>query len=230
MVAPPESAFLSSDVSLNIKLLVQVLHGSMPEMVDVADRPLSYTDALSCRAGVAVSDLYLSCQLHAHGQPLGLPERTCNMPGSRLRWNEWITFRAKYCDLSPDAWVALTLIGSAGPLAARTIGTARLPLFSEAQQLRTGVVTVHEPRSTHHQWGDNAARQRSRRAHRTGCCRLCNLFHSRGRGACRRTSGGAPPQQRGRRHRGGAPAPVARRAQAPVAQASFFQKLSLLYG
>jgi phosphatidylinositol 3-kinase len=86
--------------------------------------------------------LYLSCQLHAHGQPLGLPERTCNMPGSRLRWNEWITFRAKYCDLSPDAWVALTLIGSAGPLAARTIGTARLPLFSEAQQLRTGVVTV----------------------------------------------------------------------------------------
>ena len=142
MVAPPESAFLSSDVSLNIKLLVQVLHGSMPEMVDVADRPLSYTDALSCRAGVAVSDLYLSCQLHAHGQPLGLPERTCNMPGSRLRWNEWITFRAKYCDLSPDAWVALTLIGSAGPLAARTVGTARLPLFSEAQQLRTGVVTV----------------------------------------------------------------------------------------
>ena len=33
------------------------------------------------------------------------------MPGSRLRWNEWITFHAKYCDLSPDAWVALTVIG-----------------------------------------------------------------------------------------------------------------------
>ena len=143
MAQPPESAFLSSDVALNIKLNACNLHGSMPEVgADGADRPLSYADGLARRAGVAVSDLYLSCQLHAHGQPLGLPERTCNMPGSRLRWNEWITFRAKYCDLSPDAWVALTLVGSAAPSAARTIGTARLALFNDAQQLRTGVVTV----------------------------------------------------------------------------------------
>ena len=64
------------------------------------------------------------------------------MPGSRLRWNEWITFRAKYCDLSPDAWVEFTLIGSAGPRAARTIGTARLELFDATRQLRTGVVKL----------------------------------------------------------------------------------------
>ena len=91
-------AFLSSDVTLNIKMLVLNLHGSMTEMAEGGGpggaRPVSYADALSKRAGCAAADLYLSCQLHAHGRPLGLPERTCNTPGSRLRWNEWITFRA----------------------------------------------------------------------------------------------------------------------------------------
>ena len=98
--APLVQAFLSSAVNLNIKLLVQNLHGSMPEM---ESRGLGYTECLSERTGCTAADLYLEFQLFVHGQPLGLPERTCNMPGSRLRWNEWITFRAKYCDLSADA-------------------------------------------------------------------------------------------------------------------------------
>lgn len=132
-----EKAFLSSDVALNVKLLVLNLHGSMPEMWDVADRPLSYKESLAKRTGVAVEDLHVICQLHAHGRPLGLPERTCNVPGSRLRWNEWLTFGAKYRDLSPDAWVELTVIGSSGPCASRTLGCARLELFTEEQHLRT---------------------------------------------------------------------------------------------
>jgi hypothetical protein len=137
-----DSCFLSSDVVLNIKLLVQNLHGSMPEMADGTDRPLSYAECLSRRAGCAAADLHLTFQLYAHGRPLGLPERTCNMPGSRLRWNEWITFRARYCDLSPDAWVALSVVGSDGPRSVRTLGSARLELFNEHRQLRSGVSKV----------------------------------------------------------------------------------------
>jgi len=139
-------AFLSSDVTLNIKMLVLNLHGSMTEMAEGGGpggaRPVSYADALSKRAGCAAADLYLSCQLHAHGRPLGLPERTCNTPGSRLRWNEWITFRAKYCDLSPDAWIAITLVGSGAPRSSLNIGAAKISLFTDARQLRTGVVKV----------------------------------------------------------------------------------------
>ena len=114
--APLVQAFLSSAVNLNIKLLVQNLHGSMPEM---ESRGLGYTECLSERTGCTAADLYLEFQLFVHGQPLGLPERTCNMPGSRLRWNEWITFRAKYCDLSADAWIDIKLCGSDAPRGAQ---------------------------------------------------------------------------------------------------------------
>ena len=114
--APLVQAFLSSAVNLNIKLLVQNLHGSMPEM---ESRGLGYTECLSERTGCTAADLYLEFQLFVHGQPLGLPERTCNMPGSRLRWNEWITFRAKYCDLSADAWIDRTRSSTTRPCHAR---------------------------------------------------------------------------------------------------------------
>ena len=141
MVSPPRSLdayFLSSDVDLQVKLLVLNLHGACPALLG-DDPGLSYAECISRVAGVAASDLYISCQLHTHGRPLGLPERTCNTPGSRLRWNEWVGFNAKYRDLSPDAHVTLTLVGSSGPRATRTLGTARLALFDEAQQLRMGV-------------------------------------------------------------------------------------------
>ena len=83
-----------------------------PRDIMRAGRAPTYAECLSRRAGCAAEDLYLSFQLHAHGKPLGLPERTSNTPGSRLRWNEWVTFRAKYRDLSPDAHIMLTLYGS----------------------------------------------------------------------------------------------------------------------
>ena len=131
--------FLSSDVDLNIKLLVLNFHGSI---ADSNVRVATYAESLMERTGCAASDLFLRCQLYTHGQPLGLPERTCNTPGSRLRWNEWITFRAKYTDLSPDAWVELSLVGSAAPRFSATIAKAQLPLFSESRQLRSGVIKV----------------------------------------------------------------------------------------
>ena len=90
--------------------------------------------------GIAAPDVQLHCQLHSHGHALGLPEQTYNMPGSRLRWNEWVTFRAKYCDLSNDAYVTFTLVGCSEPRKTRTLGTARLSLFDSTQQLKTGVV------------------------------------------------------------------------------------------
>ena len=132
------SLFLSSDVNLNVKLLLLNLHGSIPEPAAADGPPLPYADGLERASGAASADLYLSCQLYAHGGPLGLPERTCNAPGSRLRWNEWLTFRAKYCDLSADAHVAISLIGSSAPREARVLGHACLPLFDPSQRLSAG--------------------------------------------------------------------------------------------
>ena len=131
--------FLSSDIGLNVKVLVLNAHGSSPEM---ADPPLSYTDYLSRKTQLAACDMLVSCQLHTHGRQQGVPERTCNTPGSRLRWNEWVSFRAKYSNLSPDAYITLSVCGSHGPRASRTVGHAHLALFDASQQLRTGVVKL----------------------------------------------------------------------------------------
>ena len=58
-MAASESAFLSSDVTLNIKLLVRDLNGSMPEMVegagDADDKPLSYAGSLAQRTPSAAA-------------------------------------------------------------------------------------------------------------------------------------------------------------------------------
>ena len=75
----------------------------MPEMAEAPPPSHSPTPASPHR--LAAADLHLICELHARERPLGLSERL-NMPGSRLRWNEWIT-GAKYCDLSADACVQL---------------------------------------------------------------------------------------------------------------------------
>ena len=132
--------FFSSEVPLNVKVSVLNLHGSIPEMSDSA-APLSYTECLGQRVGAAAADLYVTCQLHAHGQPIGLSERTYNMPGSRLRWNEWLTFMPKYCDLSADAVMEVTLIGSKGSRG-KPVGSVTFPLFDESQHLRTGVINL----------------------------------------------------------------------------------------
>ncbi|KAL1520440.1 hypothetical protein AB1Y20_022022 [Prymnesium parvum] len=132
--------FLSSDVQLPVKLLVLNAHGSSPEMT-ASEPPLSYTDFLSEKTGMAACDMYVSCQLHTYGRQYG-EGRTCNAPGSRLRWNEWVSFRGKYASLSPDAFLTLAVCGSDGPRASRVVGTARLALFDESQQLRTGVVKL----------------------------------------------------------------------------------------
>ena len=123
--------FLSSDVGLNVKLLVLNAHGSSPEMAD-ADPPVSYTDCLSRKTQLSACDMFVSCQLHTHGRQQGVAERTCNTPGSRLRWNEWVSFRAKYSSLSPDAYITLCVCGSHGPRTARTVrsDTLLVPLRS----------------------------------------------------------------------------------------------------
>ena len=136
----PEAYFLTSDVSLPVKLLILNAHGSSPEMGD-AEPPMSYTDCLSKRTGLAACDMHVSCQLHTHGRQHGT-SRTYNTPGSRLRWNEWVAFRGKYSSLSPDAHINLFVCGSDGPRVSRVIGTARLGLFDDEQQLRTGIVKL----------------------------------------------------------------------------------------
>jgi hypothetical protein len=135
------SYFLSSDVTLPVKLLMLNAHGSSSEMGDT-DVPRTYTDCLSTKTGLAACDMYVHCQLHTHGRHYGAC-RTCNTPGSRLRWNEWVSFRGKYSDLSPDAYITLALHGSDGPRNSRAVGHARLALFGDTQQLQTRVVKLH---------------------------------------------------------------------------------------
>jgi phosphatidylinositol 3-kinase len=77
-----------------------------------------------------------------HGRALGLPERTFSAAGSRLRWNEWLTFTEKYSDLSSDAKVEIRVYGSAGPRASVLLGSASAPLFDDRQQLIEGDVTL----------------------------------------------------------------------------------------
>ena len=59
MASPPrslEAYFLSSDVDLQVKLLVLNLHGACPALL--GDEPgLSYAECISRVAGVAASDL-----------------------------------------------------------------------------------------------------------------------------------------------------------------------------
>lgn len=77
-----------------------------------------------------------------HGRVFGLPERTFSAAGSKLRWNEWLTFTEKYSDLSADARVEIRVYGSAGPRASVLLGSASAPLFDERQQLIEGDVTL----------------------------------------------------------------------------------------
>jgi hypothetical protein len=80
--------------------------------------------------------------VQVHGRALGLPERTFSAAGSKLRWNEWLTFTEKYSDLSADARVEIRVYGSAGPRASVLLGSASAPLFDERQQLVEGDVTL----------------------------------------------------------------------------------------
>ena len=130
---PPNSYFLSSDISLPVKIRVGSMHGAAP------DSGLSYPALVKARTGVAAADIEVWCQLHSHGRPVGQPERTCNAPGSQLRWNEWLSFSAHYRDLSADASVTLRLVGSSGARATRVVAEASARLFDDdGRSLHTG--------------------------------------------------------------------------------------------
>lgn len=146
------SYFLSSQIHLQVKLLVLNLHGACPELA-AGEPSLTYAEWISRRTGVAADNLCVSCQLHTHGRPLGLPERTFNTPGSRMRWNEWVSFNIKYCDLSPDAFMILTLLGSSGPRKSRMLGSVKVPLFDDGQRLCMGVSKLQVRLHQLHQFG-----------------------------------------------------------------------------
>ena len=130
---PPNAYFLSSDISLPVKIRVGSMHGAAP------DSGLSYPALVKARTGVAAADIEVWCQLHSHGRPVGQPERTCNAPGSQLRWNEWLSFSAHYRDLSADASVTLRLVGSSGARATRVVAEASARLFDDdGRSLHTG--------------------------------------------------------------------------------------------
>ena len=129
----PNAYFLSSDISLPVKIRVGSMHGAAP------DSGLSYPALVKARTGVAAADIEVWCQLHSHGRPVGQPERTCNAPGSQLRWNEWLSFSAHYRDLSADASVTLRLVGSSGARATRVVAEASARLFDDdGRSLHTG--------------------------------------------------------------------------------------------
>ena len=129
----PNAYFLSSDISLPVKIRVGSMHGAAP------DSGLSYPALVKARTGVAAADIEVWCQLHSHGRPVGHPERTCNAPGSQLRWNEWLSFSAHYRDLSADASVTLRLVGSSGARATRVVAEASARLFDDdGRSLHTG--------------------------------------------------------------------------------------------
>ena len=90
---------------------------------------------------LSAADLHVSAQLYMHGTPCAPRVRTFCTPGSRLRWDEWLTFTTKFSDLSADAFIMLHVVRSTGPRRAFIIGSAKLPLF-HGQVLREGVLKI----------------------------------------------------------------------------------------
>lgn len=86
------------------------------------------------------SELYVTCQVFANGQPLALPVRTSyKYFNTRWNWNEWVTLPVKYSDLPRNAVLALTVWDCYGPRKAVPIGGSTVSLFGKHGTLRQGM-------------------------------------------------------------------------------------------
>ncbi|XP_022781859.1 phosphatidylinositol 3-kinase catalytic subunit type 3-like [Stylophora pistillata] len=104
------------------------------ELLD--DPQLRYSGAYESEC----SDLYVTCQVFADGQPLCLPTRTSYKPFStRWNWNEWLKLPIKYPDIPRHAQVCFTIWDVYGPRKAIPVGGTTVSLFGKHGTQRRGM-------------------------------------------------------------------------------------------
>ncbi|XP_028406868.1 phosphatidylinositol 3-kinase catalytic subunit type 3-like [Dendronephthya gigantea] len=133
----------SCDLDANVSLKIGNLEGKREKRnykALIEDPQLRFSGLYQS----SCSDLYVSCQLYADGQPLCLPTRTAYRPfNTRWNWNEWINLPLKYKDLPRSAQVALTIWDVYGPRKALLVGGTTVSLFGKSGTLRRGMHDLH---------------------------------------------------------------------------------------
>lgn len=132
--------FLSCDISHPLRFKLETLHGPLssanPSTGDILeplpDDPLYDT-------WHPTPEFYAECAIYIDGVPFGLSSRTRNAAlATNCRWDEWVTMGVKYCDLTVDAQLALTIWDEAQPRHEVAFGACTLPLFTRNMQLKCG--------------------------------------------------------------------------------------------
>eukprot|EP01062_Namystynia_karyoxenos_P063425 TRINITY_DN5622_c0_g2_i1.p1 TRINITY_DN5622_c0_g2~~TRINITY_DN5622_c0_g2_i1.p1 ORF type:complete len:975 (+),score=370.68 TRINITY_DN5622_c0_g2_i1:89-2926(+) len=116
--------FVSRHIDLPFKVKIEVLEGlelSDPAVCDMAE------------------GLYVSCELWANGRRLCMPASSTRSAVKqepwRVRWNSWVVFPVRYCDLPLDTILACTIWA---PASSEPLGGTSTYLFSAKGQLKRG--------------------------------------------------------------------------------------------
>ncbi|XP_046853981.1 phosphatidylinositol 3-kinase catalytic subunit type 3-like [Xenia sp. Carnegie-2017] len=133
----------SCDLDANVSLKIGNLEGKR-EKKDyrtlVEDPQLRFSGLYQSE----YSDLYVTCQVFADGQPIGLPTRTAYRPfNTRWNWNEWITLPLRYKDLPRSSQIALTIWDIYGPRKSLLVGGTTVSLFGKSGIFRRGMHDLH---------------------------------------------------------------------------------------
>ena len=100
------------------------------------------------------NEMFVTAQLFAGGEALGLPCRTASQasPVPDCKWNDWLSLPARYSDLPQDACLALTVYDIVAPHRTEIIGGTTLPLFTNGRcasmHIFTLMLQAFEERST----------------------------------------------------------------------------------
>nr|XP_044989445.1 zinc finger protein 383-like isoform X1 [Jaculus jaculus] len=129
----------SCDLDVNVQLKIGSLKGKREQKsykAVIEDPVLKFSGLVQ----ETCSDLYVTCQVFAEGNPLALPVRTSYKAFStRWNWNEWLELPVKYPDLPRNAQVALTIWRVCGPERSVPVGGTTVSLFGRYGVFRQGM-------------------------------------------------------------------------------------------
>nr|XP_044989450.1 zinc finger protein 829-like [Jaculus jaculus] len=129
----------SCDLDVNVQLKIGSLEGKREQKnyrAVLEDPVLKFSGLYQ----ETCSDLYVTCQVFAEGNPLALPVRTSyKVFSTRWNWNEWLELPVKYPDLPRNAQVALTVWRVYGPGRSVPVGGTTVSLFDRYGVFRQGM-------------------------------------------------------------------------------------------
>ncbi|KAG1669855.1 Phosphatidylinositol 3-kinase catalytic subunit type 3 [Nymphon striatum] len=122
-----------------ISIKIGTLEGKRkePSYRELIDNPLLKFSGL-CHEGC--SELFITSQIFANGNPLGFPVRTpYKYFTNRWSWNEWITLPVRYSDLPRNSILAMTIWDCHSPRKAVPVGGTTVSLFGKHGMYRSGM-------------------------------------------------------------------------------------------